>query len=55
MIRKEMGMERYERKLNNALIFQLEKYCNELNILFPELIVHVSNVADIPQIGIRRR
>jgi hypothetical protein len=40
-------------KRNNALRFQLEKYCVELNTLFPELEAHVSNATDIAQIKIR--
>lgn len=40
-------------KLNKALRFQLEKYCDELNMLFPELEAHVSNAMNIAQIKIR--
>lgn len=40
-------------KLNKALKYQLKRYCDELNILFPELEAHVSNATDIVQIIIR--
>lgn len=40
-------------KLNKALKYKLQKYCDELNIQFPELEAHVSNATDIMQIIIR--
>jgi hypothetical protein len=40
-------------KVNKALKHKLKQYCDELNMLFPELEAHVSNAADTVQIIIR--
>jgi hypothetical protein len=42
-------------KLYNALIWRLEQYNEELNMMFPELESHVSKAKEIPQLIIGKR